>query len=81
MNYNTIPKTNIPILSPYIVLNWDIGSGFWPNPASIVYPGLLYSCKNQSLYPAKLELKGTVASLYPLTFSNVLPIVTASTGA
>ena len=41
--YNTAPNTNIPILSLYILLNCEIGSGFSPSPASIVYPGLLYS--------------------------------------
>lgn len=50
-------------------------------PASIVYPGLLYSCKNQSLYPAKLDANGTSANLYPLTFAKVSPIPSASGGA
>ncbi len=50
-------------------------------PASIVYPGLLYSCKNQSLYPAKLDANGTSAKAYPLTLAKVSPISFASVGA
>lgn len=41
--YSTAPSTNIPMLSLYIWSNCEIGKGFSPKPASIVYPGLLYS--------------------------------------
>lgn len=50
-------------------------------PASMVYPGFLYCCKNQSLYPAKLELYGTSANVYPLKLAKIFPISSASSGA
>jgi len=79
--YKTEPITRIPILLLYISSNWEIGRGFSPMPASMVYPGFLYCCKNQSLYPAKLELYGTSANVYPLKLAKIFPISSASSGA
>ena len=78
--YNTAPNTKIPILSLYISSNCEIGNGFSPKPASIVYPGLLYSCINQSLKPAEADYGGISSNVYPLTFSNLLPIYSDSGG-
>lgn len=64
-----------------MVLNWDIGRGFCPNPTSIVNPGLLYSPMNQSLYPAYAASYGTFETVYPLALEKVFAIVRDSDGA
>lgn len=65
----------MPRLSVYISLNCEIGSGFLPKPASIVNPGRLKSCINQSLKPAKLESYGVSATAYPLVLANLSAII------